>query len=185
MPRNIIVRPVCWIACRSAAHSTCAGASGSRRPGKWKAVVRQQEEVAQRVDQRLRLPGVLQFIQIDDHAEHEHRAEHGPDGARPTGPARSRRASRRASPRPQPSTATRNQKAPADGRCRRSRGRSDDPRRRGSPALDSGRVGTRRPLLGRTDNAAKKGVETSEAEIVDGETAEGGDSDAELTAARP
>ena len=43
------------------------------------AVVRQQEEVAERVDQRLGLLGVLQLVQVEDHAEHEHRGEHGPD----------------------------------------------------------------------------------------------------------
>ncbi len=36
------------------------------------AVVRQQEEVAERIDQRFPRLDMLQFIKIDNHPEHEH-----------------------------------------------------------------------------------------------------------------
>ena len=45
-------------------------------------VVGQEEEVAQRVDERLAAPGVLQLVEIDDHPEHEHRRDHGDDPGR-------------------------------------------------------------------------------------------------------
>ena len=50
------------------------------------AVVGQQEEVAQRVHERLALRGVLQLVQVDHHPEHEHRGEHGDDPGRRDSP---------------------------------------------------------------------------------------------------
>ena len=43
------------------------------------AVVGQQEEVAEGIDERFGLLAMLQFIEINDHAEHKHRGDDWPD----------------------------------------------------------------------------------------------------------
>ena len=59
---------------------------------KREAEVGQQEKVTERVDQGFGRPGMLQFIEINDHPEHEHggqigRRIVGDDAARQSGPS--------------------------------------------------------------------------------------------------
>ena len=82
VPREIIVRPACWISWMPLREVAALERSIVNHRKMREDIIGQEEEVAERFDERLAAPGVLPFVEINDHPEHEHRRDDGDDPAR-------------------------------------------------------------------------------------------------------
>ena len=145
VPRDIIASPACWISWMSVREVAALERPVVDHREMREDIIRQQEEVAQGVEERLAAAGVLQLVQIEDHPEHEHGgddrdeggrngvgAEAGPRAGRRPGPQPPRRSAPRGGAR---ATATRRRPAtpprrPALRRTPRARAPGPSPRSR-------------------------------------------------------